>query len=594
MTLFLTDDERRALRRAVGLLDLDHRRFAASVAAGTLGLGSAIGLSAVAAWLIARASQEPDVVALGVAPVAVRLFGVSRAVLRYVERLVSHDTALRGMTALRSRLYEDLAAARTDTVAGLRRGDVLARVGADVDAVGDLVVRAYLPMVVAATVAAGTSIGVALVHPAAGAILAACLLLSGIVGPLATIRSARAAELARSANAAELAETSMTLVEGAGELCVSGRLGTVLDRLAGVESRLSHARDAAARPAALAAAVDVLATGLAVLGALLVGIPAVTSGQMPAVMLAVVVLTPLAAFEATAPLGPASVQLVRSAAAAVRVMELVDRAAASAVAVPTGHTLPAPHAGGPVLRARGLAVGWPGGPVVAQGIDLDLAPGRRVALVGASGTGKTTLLLTLAGLLEPRGGELTLDGVTPWGGRRDQVAARVSLTAEDAHVFDTSVLENLRVARGDVDEDEARSLLARAGLGTWLGALPEGLATSVGSDASTLSGGERRRLLLARALASPAPLMALDEPGEHLDAATADALVADLLTADATRGVALVTHRLNALDGADEVLLLGRPSPDEPATVLRRGAHSALAESDAGYRWALSQEDADD
>lgn len=145
-----------------------------------------------------------------------------------------------------------------------------------------------------------------------------------------------------------------------------------------------------------------------------------------------------------------------------------------------------------------------------------------------------------------------------------------------------------------VDEDEARRLLARAGLGTWLGALPEGLATSVGSDASTLSGGERRRLLLARALASPAPLMALDEPGEHLDAATADALVADLLTADATRGVALVTHRLNALDGADEVLLLGRPSPDEPATVLRRGAHSALAESDAGYRWALSQEDADD
>ena len=594
MTLVLTRDERRALRRAVGLLDLDHRRFAASVAAGTLGLGSAIGLSAVAAWLIARASQEPDVVALGVAPVAVRLFGVSRAVLRYAERLVSHDTALRGMTTLRSRLYETLSAARTDTVAGLRRGDVLARVGADVDAVGDLVVRAYLPMVVAATAAVGTSVGVALVHPVAGAILAACLLLSGVVGPLATIRSARAAELARTASAADLAETSMTLVDGAGELAVSGRLDAVLGRLAGVETRLSRARDAAARPAALAAAVDVLATGLAVLGALLVGVPAVTSGQMPAVMLAVIVLTPLAAFEATAPLGPASVQLVRSAAAAVRVMELVDDAEASAALVPAERPLPRGAADGPVLRARGLAVGWPGGPVVAHGIDLDLAPGRRVALVGPSGVGKTTLLLTLAGLLEPRGGELTLDGTAPWGARREQVAARVSLTAEDAHDFDTSVLENLRVARGDVTEDEAVSLLRRAGLGPWLKALPEGLATAVGSDAAALSGGERRRLLLARALASPAPLMALDEPGEHLDAATADALVTDLLTADPARGVALVTHRLTALGAADEVVLLGHRSPGEPATVLCRGTHAALVAADPDYRWALSQEDADD
>ena len=144
----LSPRERRALRRAVGLLDLDSSRFVLAVLAGTAGMASAVALSGVAAWLIARASQMPDVVALGVAPVAVRLFGVSRSVLRYCERLVSHDTALRGMGALRTRLYEALAAARTDTVAGLRRGDVLARVGSDIDAVGDLVVRAYLPATV--------------------------------------------------------------------------------------------------------------------------------------------------------------------------------------------------------------------------------------------------------------------------------------------------------------------------------------------------------------------------------------------------------------------------------------------------------------
>ena len=194
-------------------------------------------------------------------------------------------------------------------------------------------------------------------------------------------------------------------------------------------------------------------------------------------------------------------------------------------------------------------------------------------------------------MLQPRAGEVTLDGAAPWGAARDDVAGRVNLTAEDAHVFSTSVLENLRVARGSVSRPEAADLLERAGLGPWLTALPEGLDTEIGPDATTLSGGERRRLLLARALAAPAPLMLLDEPGEHLDAAAADRLVADLLDADASRGVLLVTHRLSALAGADQVLVMGRPAPDRPAGVLRRGTHAALADHDDAYRWALSQEE---
>ena len=270
-------------------------------------------------------------------------------------------------------------------------------------------------------------------------------------------------------------------------------------------------------------------------------------------------------------------------------MELTDRAEASA-AGPERPLPPAPPAGSR-LRARNLAVGRPGGPVVAEGIDLDLGPGDRLAVVGPSGIGKTTLLLTLAGMLRPRAGELTLDGAAPWGAARGEVAERVSLTAEDAHVFSTSVLENLRVARGSVSRPEAAALLERAGLGPWLDALPEGLDTEIGPDATTLSGGERRRLLLARALAAPAPLMLLDEPGEHLDAPTADRLVADLLDADASRGVLLVTHRLSALAGADRVLVMGRPAPDRPAGVLRRGTHAALADHDDAYRWALSQEE---
>ncbi|MCR2052793.1 thiol reductant ABC exporter subunit CydC [Actinomyces bowdenii] len=610
----LSAPERRDLRRAVALLDLGRARAAAAVVLGATGMACAIALAGVAAWMIARAAQVPEVVALGVSPVMVRLFGISRSVLRYCERLASHDTALRGMGALRARLYEILASARADTVAGLRRGDVLARVGADVDAVGDVVVRAYLPMAVAAVLGVGTTLAMGLVYWPAGLIIAACLLLAGVGGPLLSIRSARLAELARQEGATDLSAAAVTITESGSQLAVDSRLGQALGALERVERDLGRNRDRAARPAALAAMIDTLALGLAILGCLLVGVPAVALGQLGGQWLAVIVLLPLAAFEATAALGPASVQLVRSAGAAGRIMELIDGARASAAeadrTAPSGTAAGPRGAGGtaggtrtasgrgPHLTARGLAVGWPGGPILASGIDLDLTPGSRLALVGPSGIGKTTLMLTLAGLLEPRGGTLLLDGAPPWSMTREEAARRISLTAEDAHVFATTVLENLRVARGDVTDREARKLLGRAGLGAWLEGLPQGLETLIGTGGSTLSGGERRRLLLARALAAPAPLMVLDEPGEHLDPATADRLVADLLRQGGSgrHGVMLVTHRLSALEAAQEVIVLGRPEragPETPARILARAGHEELVRTHEPYRWSLEQEDSD-
>lgn len=606
--------ERRALRRAVGLLDLDRVRLLWAVLAGSASLASGIALTATAAWLIARASQMPPVLELSVAAVAVRTFGISRALLRYLERLASHLVALRGMATLRERVYTTLASGRADAVAGLRRGDLLARTGTDVDAVGDVVVRALLPSVVAAVVGAGSVVLVAWLHLGAGLVLAVCLLVAGLAGPWLTMRAARLAEGAATDARAEISATAMTMVDGAAELTVSGRLRDVVTSLRGTERDLARAKDSAARPAALAAGVDTLAMGAAVLGSLVLGIPATVAGSMEAVELAVIVLTPLAAFEGTAMLGPAAVQLVRSGGSAVRIMELLDRAEPATAAAPrhapaaaaatsrprVGAAGTAPVEGaappsGPRVTARGLAVGWPGGPVVAEGIDLDLAPGRAVAVVGPSGVGKTTLLLTLAGLLPPRAGTVELNGVPVWEADRHRVSADLVLTAEDAHVFGTSVLENLRVARGDVTEREATGLLERAGLGDWLAGLPDGLGTMLGPDAATVSGGERRRLLLARALASPARLLLLDEPGEHLDPATADRLLTDLLRTGVDdgappRGVVLVTHRLSPLGAAEEVIVLGARN-DGPATVLARGTHERLRADVPAYRWALEQEE---
>lgn len=589
------------LWRAVALLDVRPARVALAVLLGVLGLGCAVALAGVSAWLIARASQMPPVLTLSIATVGVRAFGIGRGVFRYVERLVSHDVALRGMANLRTSLYRRLAVGRPEATLGLRRGDLLTRVGADVDAVGDAVVRGLLPAAVATVLGLGTVVAMGVLLPAAGVSLAACLLLAGVVAPWLAARAARTSEQRATQAKAAISTVALGLLDDAGPLTVQGRAAAELDALRAADRDLAAATDAGARPAALGAALGSLSVGLAVLAALLLGIPAVESGALSHVALAVIVLTPLASFEATSVLPTAAIQLQRSRAAARRIMALLDEAAptgtdlelqdapadadrdatGSAAASSPGAVRPAD------LRARDLVCGWPGREPVVQGLDLDVRPGRSIAVVGPSGTGKTTLLLTLAGLIPARDGELLLDGAPLADLTHDEIARSVVLTSEDAHVFETSVLENLRVARGDVTPAEARDALDRAGLGPWLAGLPDGVDTELGPDAQSVSGGERRRLLLARALLSPAPLLLVDEPAEHLDADTADRLVRDLLTQRGGRGVVVVTHRLTPLDAADEVVLLDR------GRVAARGTHVALLSSHAGYREGFAREHED-
>ena len=583
------------LWQALTILDVDRRRVTLAVLAGVAGMGSAVALSGVSAWLIARASQMPPVMYLNVAAVGVRFFGISRGLLRYVERLVSHDVALRGMGTLRVRLYEALAERPPARVLALRRGDLLARVGADVDAVGDVIVRGLLPMAIAAVLSLGSAIAVALFLPAAGLALAACLVLAGVVAPWWQVRASRVVE-ERSARArADLAAVTVSLLDGAAELTVSGRLGLAQAQLGRTQSGLAEAADAGARPAAVAAALNPLATGIAVLASLVFGIPATTSGALAPVELAVVVLLPLAAFEAAGLVPNAAVAVLRSREAARRIMDLLgepegtDGAAQGGGTERTGSTAPAEHVAAdddgaahddraaadgtaPLLEAVDLACGWPGHSPVLTGIDLELTPGRSVAVVGPSGLGKTTLLLTLAGLLPPSAGEARVGGRRVDRLPRAEASAAVTMTAEDAHLFDTTVLENLRVARGSVSPHEALAVLDAVGLTGWLAGLPEGLDTVLGSDAARVSGGERRRLLVARALLSPAPVLLLDEPTEHVDTGAAG-LLRGLLDGTLAPGkaVVVVTHRLAGLDAADEVILLGRTG-----TVRARGRHDAL------------------
>ncbi|MDV7354432.1 thiol reductant ABC exporter subunit CydC [Rhodococcus oxybenzonivorans] len=540
------------LLRALPLLELEPKRVLRAVAAGVATLGSALALAALSAWLITRAWQMPPVLDLSVAVVAVRALGISRGVFRYLERLATHDTALRGTTSARSRLYQRLAAGNPAAAAGLRRGDLLARTGADVDTLGDVVVRALVPIAVAVVLSVAAVGILAVISPVAALILAVSLAVSGIAAPVLSARAALMSERDSAAARARFSEEAVTALDHAAELTVAGRLDRTVDGAIAAERAAVAATDRAAVPGAFADAATPLAVGASVIGALLIGMNMYSSGTMSPMALGILVLVPLSAFEATSALPAAAVALTRARIASRRILALFDAAT------------PDPHPGnreldGPVhVRTTGLRCGWPGGRTTAP-IDLDLPPSARVAIVGGSGSGKTTALMTLAGLLPPVSGAIDVNGAAPADIRPDSLRRRIGFFAEDAHLFDTSVLENLRVARGDLQEDEALDVLESVGLGDWVSQLPQGLATTLAGGARAVSGGQRRRLLLARALLSPADVLLLDEPTEHLDADSGAQLLRDLLARDAKlvsgeRTVVVVTHQLPEDTSVDVVI----------------------------------------
>jgi ATP-binding cassette subfamily C protein CydC len=518
-------------------------RIVLAITFGVLSLGSALALAGVSAWLITRAWQMPPVLDLSVAVVAVRTFAISRGLLHYCERLATHDTALRAAGTARVQIYHRLARGPAAAAVRLHSGELVARVGADVDELADVLVRALVPIGVAAVLGLAATAVVAAISPAAAAVLAICLLIAGVLAPWLSGAAAATQEAIARQHHSERDTSAMIALEHAPELRVAGVLPGVIAESQRRQRAWGAAIDAAARPAAIAEAMPTAAIGASVLGAVVAGI-----GMAPTTApttLAVLMLLPLSAFEATTPLPAAAIQLMRSRIAARRLLDLAPplRMAESMASAPLA-LLPS----GTGRLSADVCSGHPDGARSAR-ITIDLPPGARLAVTGASGSGKTTLLMTLAGLLAPLHGQVLLDGTGLDQFDEADLHSTVSFFAEDAHVFATTVRDNLLVARGDCRDDELAAALDAVGLGGWLASLPEGLSTVLTGGVQAVSAGQRRRLLLARAIISPARIVLLDEPTEHLDATDADFILRDLLgpnpglmTADRT--VVVATHHL--------------------------------------------------
>ncbi|MFJ9633096.1 thiol reductant ABC exporter subunit CydD [Streptomyces sp. NPDC101175] len=556
-------------------------RLALALLLGSLALGSAVGLMATSGWLISRASQQPPVLYLMVAVTATRAFGIGRAVFRYAERLVSHDAVLRMLADTRVAVYRRLERLAPAGLRDTRRGDLLSRLVADVDALQDYWLRWLLPAGVAATVSAATVGFTAWLLPEAGAVLAVGLLAAGAGVPLVTGAVARRAERRLAPARGVLATRVTELLTGTAELTVAGALPARTTEAERADGDLTRIASRAATATALGDGLTVLISGLTVAATALVAAQAVAAGRLGGVVTAVVVLTPLAAFEAVLGLPLAVQYRQRVRKSAERVYEVLD--APEPVREPE-RPRQAPATPFPLV-VQGLAARHTGQDRDAlAGLDLTLEQGRRIAVVGPSGSGKTTLAQVLLRFLDADAGSYTLAGVDAYALDGDDVRRLVGLCAQDAHLFDSSVRENLLLAKKDATEDELRAALGRARLLDWADGLPAGLDTLVGEHGARLSGGQRQRLALARALLADFPVLVLDEPAEHLDLATADALTADLLAATEGRTTVLITHRLAGLEDVDEVIVL------DEGRVVQRGPYAGLVSVEGPLRGMAERE----
>ncbi len=514
---------------------------------GTMASLCGVALTATAGWLIVKAAEQPAVLTMLVAIVSVRAFGLGRPIFRYAERLRSHDVALRQLAQRRVQVY-DAIVPLTPGRLGKRRGDVLASIVDDVESVVDRQLRVRLPIRTWALVSIIASMVAALLLPEAGLILAGASLLAGAVGSLIARVGSVGPEKRLVAARGDLSSLMVEVAQLAPELLMWQAGASVERDVSAIGDRLADAGRRVALSAAAARALLVLVSGMAVAAIAYVGAPAVTSGILSGPMLAMLVLMPLALLDVSLPVVEAGALAGRTQAADQRLLDL--ESLAPAVEEPlTPESLPD---GREVVGDR-LALGW-NGSVVLDGLDLTLAPGTNLGVIGPSGSGKSTLAAALVRFVDPVSGVLRLDGVDLACLALDDVRRTVGYVDDDPHVFATTLVENIRLARPEATDHEVEVALRSAHLGRWLDDLPDGLQTWLGSGHADVSGGERARLGLARSLLLGQPILVLDEPTAHLDQATATAVADDLMKAAHGRTLVWITHSDIGLDRMDDIL----------------------------------------
>ncbi|HWU45993.1 MAG TPA: thiol reductant ABC exporter subunit CydC [Humibacter sp.] len=567
-----------ALRELATVLRPVAGRFAGALIVGTLATAFAIALTVVSGWLIVRASQEPAIMYLLVAIVGVRFFGIGRAVLRYAERLLTHDAVFRSLTALRVRLWAGLAHRGPAGRASLGAANAVGTLIADADRVRDLTPRVIAAPAVALLSTCGIAVALGLIYPPAGLVVGFLGILALVAAPIASVAVATVAARADESARSRFARSLTGMLAAADDLAGNGVGDVVRSRLSRIDAEAAAtARRGARTEAAVAGCIVAAGAAAAVLMLPLTSV-AVASGTLDPALVAVLALSPLGLIEplleanAAARRWPSLAHVLRGIApvtadadradASVRIRSVPGRVQSASGRIEAASPPTAPR--GASLRLDDVSYRYPGAAEDAfTGVDALVEPGRRLVVTGPSGSGKSTVLALLLRYLRPTAGRYLIDGTDAAGIPQPDVLRRLAWCPQEGHLFNSTLRANLTIARAREDapsDEELVSSLRLVGLGEFLDALPAGLDTMVGASGGRLSGGQRQRVAVARTLLRGGDVVLIDEPTAHLDEQASRELMRDLRSALAGRTTVLVTHHPEEVDAADRVLRLGRPT----------------------------------
>jgi thiol reductant ABC exporter CydC subunit len=517
-----------------------------------LTVAAGIALMATSAYLISKAALATEVAALTLAITSVRVFAISRASLRYLERLVAHQATFRILEHLRAWFYaaiEPLAPAR---LLQYRSGDIVTRSVADVETLENFYVRVVVPPLAAALSVAFACAILGAFGWSLALVLLLSLLLTGMALPLIMRRLGKETAAEIIAARSELNAVLVDEVQGVADLLVfdpdERYRGKVL-RLSGDLNRLQE-RMAVLRGASNA--LSLMLAGLAALAVLGLAIPLVIGGGVEPVYLALLPLTAMASFEAVQPLSPALQQLEANQAAGRRIFELID--APAEVIDPIEAAEISQNLG---IELRDVRFRYEeGDPPALDGVSFELPAGQRIGIMGPSGSGKSTIVNLLLRFWEHQSGMINLGGRALRDYRADDVRDLMSVVPQDVHLFNASVRDNLLLANPDASDQEIFASCRMALLHGFIEGLPEGYDTLIGENGLLLSAGERQRLVIARAVLKNAPIVILDEPTANLDADTERRLLQSLEPFLSNRTVLTISHRPIAIERADQVIRL--------------------------------------
>lgn len=556
------------LMRLLAILRMFTSEVIVSLLLGVAAIAAGIGLLGTSAYLIASAALHPSIADLQVAIVGVRFFGISRGVFRYFERLVSHSINLKVLSYLREDFYRRVEPGAPTNLVSYRSGDVLQRVMGDLETLENFYVRVISPVIIAIVVILGVSLFVGGYAVELGVMLAVGMGITGFLQPALSLLLTKSPTEKLVRSKASSSSRMVEILQGLEDIQSCNAQGHYYDRLMTEFTRTGRLQNRLTTLSGINSGVSLLLTNLTVLGMLWFAIPLISDGAMSGISLAVVTLVALASFEAVNPLPSAAQNLNASRISAQRLF---------AIGMPEGERTvkdeKVPISSAPRILLERVDFSYePHEGKVLEDISFELYPGRKIALVGASGAGKTSLIHLLLGFQSPHAGRIMIDGVNARELDPDEARSQFAVLPQSVYLFNEDLRENLLLAKPEASDDELLFAIGQAELSDWLTSLPEGLDSWIGEHGVKMSGGERERLAIARMLLQDRPFVLLDEPTANLDQVTASKIMENLFSLYGQKGMLLITHNLDMLPRMDEILLI------ESARIIERGDFKSLIE----------------